>query len=288
MSKRSLGDLNFAQLPRSVRIDRIIRETKTVSTFALDASIRAEPGQFLMVWVPGVDEKPISIAWPAPLTITVAKVGEWSAALHDRKAGDFIGIRGPYGRPYRIVADRPALLAGGGYGAAPLYYLASLMKDRKMQVAVALGAGRADDLIFVDRFERLGVELLLATEDGSIGTEGYVTLAVDNYLTHPAERPAGRGASAGASSHPTNSPTIYACGPEGMLVALHRLSRARTIPAQLSVERYMKCGFGICGQCALDDILTCIDGPVLDAEQLDGKQDFGRYHRTATGRRLPV
>jgi dihydroorotate dehydrogenase electron transfer subunit len=50
----------------------------------------------------------------------------------------------------------------------------------------------------------------------------------------------------------------------------------------------MKCGFGICGQCALDDILTCLDGPVLDAERLDGKQDFGRYHRTATGRRLPV
>ncbi len=51
-------------------------------------------------------------------------------------------------------------------------------------------------------------------------------------------------------------------------------------------ERYMKCGFGICGQCALDDLLTCIDGPVLDAEQLDGKQDFGKYHRTATGRRM--
>ncbi|HLF28842.1 MAG TPA: dihydroorotate dehydrogenase electron transfer subunit [Anaerolineae bacterium] len=264
--------MNFSQLPRTVRIRQIVRETRAVSTFVLDTSIGAEPGQFLMVWLPGIDEKPISIAWPDPLTITVAKVGEWSAALHDRKVGDFIGIRGPYGRPYRIMPDRPALLVGGGYGAAPLHYLATEMKLRGLNVAVALGARRADDLIFVDRFERLGVELLLATEDGSVGAKGYVTVAVENHL----------------SNHPTTQPTLYACGPEGLLVALHRISRERNVPAQLSVERYMKCGFGICGQCALDDILTCVDGPVLDAEQLDGKHDFGKYHRTATGRRLPV
>ncbi len=264
--------MSFAQLPKTVRINHIVRETRTVSTFVLDASIHAAPGQFVMVWLPGIDEKPISIAWPDPLTICVAKTGEWSAALHERRAGDTLGIRGAYGRPYRIDAERAALLVGGGYGAAPLYFLADQMKARSMRVAVALGARRADELIFVDRFERLGVELLLATEDGSLGVQGYVTLAVEDYLT----------------TRLPDYPTIYACGPEGLLAALHRLSRERSIPAQLSVERYMKCGFGICGQCALDDLLTCIDGPVLDAGQLDGKQDFGRYHRTATGRRLPV
>lgn len=274
-SAGELGDLNFARLPRTVRIDRIVRETRTVSTFTLAASIHAEPGQFLMVWVPGIDEKPISVAWPDPLTITVARVGEWSTALHEREEGDYVGIRGPYGRSYRIDVGRPALLVGGGYGAAPLYYLATEMRAREMSVAVALGAKRADDLIFVERFQQLGVDLLLATEDGSVGTQGFVTLAVENWLDQPPNKPA-------------NQPALYACGPEGLLVALHRVSRARRLPAQLSVERYMKCGFGICGQCALDDILTCVDGPVLDAEQLDNKQDFGRYHRTATGLRLPV
>nr|HID12973.1 hypothetical protein [Anaerolineae bacterium] len=86
----------------------------------------------------------------------------------------------------------------------------------------------------------------------------------------------------------TNQPTIYACGPEPMLVALRRLCRERTIPGQLSVERYMKCGFGICGQCALDGYLVCQDGPVFDVEQLDGLRDFGHAHRSATGRRLPI
>jgi dihydroorotate dehydrogenase electron transfer subunit len=73
-----------------------------------------------------------------------------------------------------------------------------------------------------------------------------------------------------------------------MLVALCRIARERGLKAQLSVERYMKCGFGICGQCAIDGLLVCLDGPVLTLDQLNGVQDFGRFHRSATGRRMPV
>jgi dihydroorotate dehydrogenase electron transfer subunit len=215
-----------------------------------------------------VDEKPISIARPDPLTLTVAKVGPFSSALHACKIGDRLSWRGPFGRPFRLNPERPALLVGGGYGAAPLYFLAKHSVAHGVSITVALGARRADDLIFVERFQRLGVELLLATEDGSAGIKGFVTETIATQLT---ERPA-----------------IYACGPEGMLVALHALCHEHELPGQLSVERYMKCGFGICGQCALDDILVCTDGPVLDVEQLDGKQDWGHFHRNVTGRRLPV
>jgi dihydroorotate dehydrogenase electron transfer subunit len=83
-------------------------------------------------------------------------------------------------------------------------------------------------------------------------------------------------------------PVIYGCGPEAMLVALYRIARRREVPAQLSVERYMKCGFGVCGQCAMDGLLVCLDGPVLTADQLDGVEDFGHYHRSTTGRRMPI
>jgi dihydroorotate dehydrogenase electron transfer subunit len=255
-------------LPRTVRISEIIEETRTVKTFILDDAMDARPGQFVMLWLPGVDEKPISIAAPDPLTLTVAKVGPFSDALHQCKVGDLLSWRGPFGRAFRLDSTRPALLVGGGYGAAPLYFLATQAMDHSIDTTVALGARRADDLVFVERFRRLGVELLLATEDGSLGAKGYVTGAIAASL---AERP-----------------IIYACGPEGMLVALHTLCHQHNLPGQLSVERYMKCGFGVCGQCALDDILICSDGPVLDVEQLDGKQDFGRFHRNVTGRRLPV
>ncbi len=258
-------------LPQTVRIREVRDETRTVRTFVLDAEMpEAEPGQFVMLWLPGVDEKPISIAHPAPLTLTVARVGPFSTALHQRKAGDRLGWRGPYGRGFSLRQDQPALLVAGGYGAAPLYFLASRAVERSVATTVALGARTALDLLYVEQFRALGVDILLATDDGSLGHRGYITDAILHSLLSPL------------------SSAIYACGPEPMLVALHRLCRERDIPGQLSVERYMKCGFGICGQCALDGLLVCQDGPVFDVEQLDGLRDFGHVHRSATGRRLPI
>jgi len=249
----------------------IIGESRSVRTFVLGDAVDAQPGQFIMTWLPGVDEKPLSIAWDNPLTIAVAAIGPFSYALHEKKIGDIVGWRGPYGRPYRLDPARPALLVGGGYGAAPLYFLARRAQAQGIAVTVALGARKADDLIFVRRFEEAGIPIILATDDGSLGFHGYVTAAVraDGILED-------------------RHPAIYACGPEGMLVALHRLCLELGLPGQLSVERYMKCGFGLCGQCALDDILTCVDGPVLTVEQLTGKADFGHFHRGTTGRRLPL
>ncbi len=263
-------------LPQTVRIREVRDETRTVRTFVLDAEMpEAEPGQFVMLWLPGVDEKPVSIAHPAPLTVTVARVGPFSTALHQRKAGDRVGWRGPYGRGFSLRQDRPALLVAGGYGAAPLYFLASRAVERGIPTTVALGARTSLDLLYVEQFRALGVYLLLATDDGSLGHRGYIT----DLITHPTNQP---------TTQLTTHPTIYACGPELMLVTLHRLCREHGIPGQLSVERYMKCGFGICGQCALDGLLVCQDGPVFDVEQLDGLRDFGQVHRSATGRRLPI
>jgi dihydroorotate dehydrogenase electron transfer subunit len=260
------------QLPRTARVTETIRESRTVATLVLDDAVDAQPGQFVMTWVPGLDEKPLSVAWPDPLTLTVAAVGPTSQALQALKPGDHAGWRGPYGHGYRIDASRPALLVGGGYGAAPLYFLADRMLAQGVPVTVALGARRDEDLILVDRFRARGATVLLATEDGSAGVTGYVTVAVEQYLAEQADRP----------------PALYACGPEGMLVALHRICKAHALPGQLSVERYMKCGFGLCGQCALDDMLVCTDGPVLDWQQLEGKGDFGKWHRNTTGRRIPL
>jgi len=258
-------------LPQIVPIRAVRDETRTIRTFMLDAEVpEAEPGQFVMLWLPGVDEKPIAIAHPTPLTLTVARVGPFSTALHGRKVGDRMGWRGPYGHGFSLHEGRPALLVAGGYGAAPLYFLATQAVERGVSTTVALGARTADDLIYIERFRALGVNLILATDDGTAGYHGYVTDAISSLAT-------------------LHSPfSIYACGPEPMLVALHRLCRERGLPGQLSVERYMKCGFGLCGQCALDGWLVCQDGPVFDAEQLDGLRDFGRVHRTATGRRLPI
>ena len=258
-------------LPEIVQITEVRDETRTIRTFVLNAAIEdAEPGQFVMLWLPGTDEKPFAIACPSPLTVTVARAGPFSTALHRRKVGDRLGWRGPYGTGYRLQTDCQALLVAGGYGSAPLYFLATRAVEAGIPTSVAVGARTSLDLPYVERFRELGVELAISTDDGSAGERGYVTDSVSRIL---AARP---------------ESALYACGPEQMLVALHRLCLQHDVPGQFSLERYMKCGFGICGQCALDDLLVCQDGPVFTAEQLEGVRDFGRTHRSATGRALPI
>jgi len=264
-------------LPQIVAIRETIVESRTISTFVLDATVpAADPGQFVMLWIPGVDEKPMSIAYPDPLTLTVDCVGPFTTVLHQRKPGNLVGWRGPYGRGFRVHPDRHALLVSGGCGVGPMYFLAVRALEQGVPVTVALGARTALDLPYVERFESLGVELLLATDDGSRGAQGYVTAVAEAWLDRRRHSRAGL------------APAVYACGPEPMLVATWRLCRERNLPGQISIERYMKCGFGICGQCAMDGLLVCQDGPVFSVEQLDGVRDFGHAHRTATGRRLPI
>lgn len=251
-------------LPRVVPIAEILPENPYTKTFVLaDAIPPAMPGQFVMLWIPGVDEKPFAIVAREPLTLTVAAVGPFSRALHAMNIGDRVGWRGPFGRGFDLNGVGEALLIGGGYGVAALYFAASELRKQDSDVTVAVGGRAEQDLLFEERLHALGVHLVLATEDGSRGTRGLVTDAAADALDR-AKR-------------------ILACGPEAMLVAVMRLALAKNIPAQLSVERYIKCGFGICGQCTLSGKLVCVDGPVFTAKELSQLPEFGRVHRDASG-----
>ena len=201
-----------------------------------------------MVWLPGVDEKPFSIAGRDPVSFTIASVGPFSAALHTLMPGDTLWFRGPFGNGYSLFQGR-SLLVGGGYGAAPLHFLARELlaaADAKAgRPAVALGARTQADLLFRNRFTELGVDLHITTEDGSAGVKGRVTDAVKPLLD------------AGGISK------VYACGPDAMLNALASLCIPRAVPAELSREAYMRCGIGLCGSCEHEGRLVCLDGPVF-------------------------
>jgi dihydroorotate dehydrogenase electron transfer subunit len=249
-------------LPHVVKITHIISENAYTKTFILDDAIpNAMPGQFIMLWLPGLDEKPFAIVARDPLTISVAAVGPFSRALHARAIGDLVGWRGAFGRGFDLRGDGEALLIGGGYGVAALYFAARELRNQNAPVTIAMGGRATQDLLFEDRFNALGANVLIATEDGSRGTRGFVTNAL------------------GA----VRATRILACGPEAMLVAVMKLALTKNIPAQLSVERYMKCGFGICGQCTLSGKLVCQDGPVFTATELSKLPEFGRVHRDASG-----
>ena len=214
----------------------------------------AQPGQFVMAWLPGIGEKPFSIAGNNPLLLTVAAVGKVSNALCSLQVGDRIWVRGPLGRGFFIQGQKH-LLVGGGYGAAPLAYLTSEILKRDEPINVCLGARCPEDLLFTEIFKTMGCKVIIHTENGGIGERGLVTLGVERILRE--DKP----------------DQVYACGPTLMLTAIHNLCMRYRVPCQLSWEALIRCGMGLCGSCELDPLLcrnltipegwlVCKDGPV--------------------------
>lgn len=247
----------MSQLYQPYKITEIWQENANNKTFVLNGKLDAQPGQFVMAWLPGMQDKPFSLAHTTPLSLTIAAVGPLSRALHALEAGNLIWVRGPLGRPYRLTGqpDDHLLLIGGGYGVAPLRYLAETALAQGYRVSAIVGARRQEDLLLVEAFETLGVVTWVTTEDGSAGLKGRVTDAIDPVFESELGRPA----------------LICTCGPTGMLRAVAVRGTAEEIPVQVSWEAHMRCGIGLCGSCEVGDgWLTCQDGPVFefDPEQV--------------------
>ena len=234
-------------LPQAMRVQDVIVENRRTATFRLDTPMPAAPGQFAMLWLPGLDEKPFSIQRDDPLSFTIAAVGPFSRAMHRIPPGGHVWCRGPYGHGFEM-AGSDHLLVGGGYGVAPLLFLARLIGAAGGRSRVVIGAATRDELLLVEAFEATGTEVHLTTEDGSAGHAGLVTDVVTPLVT----------------ADPPES--MYACGPHGMLYALRALAGEHRLPAQLSWEAHMRCGVGICGSCEHAGMLLCADGPVLDGD----------------------
>jgi dihydroorotate dehydrogenase electron transfer subunit len=237
------------------RIEDVIQENASTRTILFESGLPgACAGQFVMAWLPGIGEKPFSFSEASPLALTIADVGPVSHAFHQLSVGDRVWIRGPLGRGFDLLSQKP-LLVGGGYGAAPLRLLAKTARAHGCEVTVVLGARTMGDLMMVDDFEALSCRVLLATEDGSSGIQGLVTDALEQ----------------ACSSWVCDG--LYACGPTGMLMALGAFALERNLPAQLSFEALIRCGVGLCGSCELPEaactdfgltpgFLVCQDGPV--------------------------
>ena len=240
---------------QSYRLVSSTIENYRTKTLVLDQSMTAQPGQFVMVWLPGVGEKPYCVTNDDPLTLTVVSVGSFSTALNAIAAGEKIWIRGPFGHGYQLKGEK-ILLAGGGYGVASLLFLASQALSRNYQIDVCIGAGAAQDVILYDAFRNAGINVQVSSEDGSSGKKGLVTELVSEFIN--AAKP----------------DWIYACGPTNMLKAVSNLCQSHRISHQLSWEAHIRCGLGMCGHCEGTDLepfvppgwLVCQDGPVQIVE----------------------
>jgi len=234
-------------LHTAFRIAATVPEGSAGVTLVLDGALSAEPGQFVMAWLPGIEERPFSIMDDDPLSLTVAAVGPFTRALCALHVDDRLWVRGPFGRGFPLSGARH-LLVGGGSGAASLTLLARRLRAQGHEVVAAIGARTASQLMLPWKFARLGLTPRLATDDGTAGVRGTALDAARDALD---------------ARWPDR---VYACGPEPMLRAVAARTRALGLPCWVSLERAMKCGIGICGNCHLGDQLVCRDGPVFPAE----------------------
>ncbi len=271
---------------QTVKISRIINDCEAVKTIIFKKiGPKPIPGQFVMIWVPGVDEVPMSISacdeagnW----AITVKNVGECTQALHDLMVNDYIGVRGPLGNHFIIPSDKNKIifLVGGGIGMAPLRFLANQLKKSGYTFKTIQGAKVESDLLYMDEFyeyDQEDLEFHVCTNDGSHGEEGLATETFEKLIKS-------------YSQDDLKNTVVYSCGPEIMLYKLFQICKKKKIEFYASLERIMRCGSGLCGLCTLDPLglLVCKDGPIFSSEELKKIEDFGKFQRDFSGKKIPL
>ncbi|HOT07661.1 MAG: Sulfhydrogenase 2 subunit gamma [Methanosaeta sp. PtaB.Bin039] len=247
--------------PASSVIREVLEETESVRTLRLDHSFDPLPGQYMMLWVRGVDEIPMSFSGPD--LITVQRVGPATRAIFSLDVGDSVGVRGPLGTGFSLTG-RSALLIGGGVGVAPLAFLGERARAVGMEVTSLLGFRSTSEAVFLDRFRRLG-RVVLTTDDGSEGICGHTSAGL-------------------CELDPSAFDQIYLCGPEVMMWDVIRRCQGMESRIQACISRYIKCAIGVCGSCCIDPdgIRVCVEGPVIRADRLTAGE-FGRYRRGPSG-----
>jgi dihydroorotate dehydrogenase electron transfer subunit len=209
-----------------------------------------------------VDEKPytVSAVRTGRIAVTVRRRGPFSGKLIETAPGEWIGVRGPYGRGFDLRAR--GVIVAGGCGIATV----APLKDRAPETPLIFGAKTAEEILFRDRFP----DMQVCTDDGSLGHHGFPTDLLKPVLE--------RG----------EADVVYTCGPEVMMRAVFALCEQHRVECQAALERYMKCGFGVCGQCTCGDQLVCQDGPVFGSEALRRMDEFGRTARLKSGQRVTL
>ena len=225
----------------------------------------AQPGQFVHVQIPSLEvsrlRRPFSIydadKATGKLYVLYKVVGYGTQRLATLTVGTKLNILGPIGKPFPLTPSGTPYLVGGGYGVAPLWFLATRLPRKGI---LFVGGRTAADILETERFKELGWEVRIATQDGSLGEQGLVTLPLDAALAADPQA------------------ELYACGPDGMLHAVGDRAIQHGIKGWLSLDKHMVCGVGACLACVQkirkdgvgDEMLArvCVDGPVFESREI--------------------
>lgn len=233
---------------------------------APEVTKQCKPGQFAHLYCGGgvysLLRRPISICdvEGENLVLLYQVKGEGTQWLARLRTGDEVDMIAPLGKGcYELAQGQGSIIiAAGGIGYAPVVYLSRLAVKQGLEVRLALGARNRDSLYCLEQMQALGIPVAIATEDGSVGEQGFVTLPLERMLQE--KRPA----------------CVYSCGPEPMLRSVAALAARYGVPTQVSLEQRMACGVGACKGCVVrvkrGDSLhyenVCSDGPVFHGEEV--------------------
>lgn len=223
-----------------------------------------QPGQFVHVKVPALEpsalRRPFSVldASQGRLSVLYKVVGRGTDALSNAKEGDALMVEGPLGHGFPVESKSVALLVGGGFGVAPLYFLAKSRAELGLPSILFVGGRTKDDLLELEAFEKIGVKVFAATNDGSAGVKGLVVAPLDEEIVRLRKEGTGF--------------ELFTCGPDGLLKAVSERALSLGVPGWISVDRHMICGVGACFACIQKTVRgnsrCCIEGPVFRAEDL--------------------
>ncbi len=273
-----LDKLTATNTLRTTQIESVKTENPTTKTYTFNDKqcAKAKPGQFLMLWIPTVDEIPLSImnTEGTSVAVTVKNVGDATRHLHQMKRGDTIGVRGPFGNHF-TPNNGNVLLIGGGTGTTPLLYLAKQLATTAKRLSFIMGAKTRNELLFLNQLEPLCTEPPTATtEDGTYGLKCLATQPLETLLAEKGKE---------------KIDMVYACGPERMTREVFNLTEKHRVPLEASLERLMRCGIGICGSCMIGKYRVCKDGPVFNSKRLrEVKDELGISKLGFDGNRIPA
>jgi ferredoxin--NADP+ reductase len=224
----------------------------------------ARPGQFLIVRVrEGGERIPLTIAdfdaKSGTVTIVVQEVGVTSRLLGAHEEGDnILDVLGPLGEPAHVPPGGHVVGVGGGFGSAALWCLMREFKERGDRTSIILGARHDHLLLLIDELREVCDNLLLCTDDGSVGLKGFVTEQLQQLID---------GKGPGKPDH------VIAIGPMPMMRAIANSTRETGIATQVSMDPLMIDGTGMCGCCRIsvgnEVKFACVDGPLFDASKVD-------------------
>lgn len=220
----------------------------------------AKPGQFVIVINEAEGERiPLTIADFAKakgvLTLVFQQVGKSTMALAKRKVGEVIAhINGPLGHASEIQPFGKVLMVAGGVGIAPVYPIARAMKEQNHVISI-MGAKSREGLFWVDKMKEVSDELIITTDDGSLGRAGFVTEPLKELISNQ------------------KVDRVVAIGPVIMMKNVSKITKEKNIPLIVSLNSLMVCGMGMCGACRCSvngkSKFTCFEGPEFDGNDVN-------------------